>query len=177
MATVLSKIVDGKWGEAFSDAGNYLEDNPWALAAVVGLGGYALAGGFASSAAMLPAGSTVAGAGSASVASTFPMAGVASSGGVANTLFGTPAAQYMTGTGIGVLGSYLSAKAAAEDAARIAGENRDFSREMFDRQLAAGKVSYTPQTPSGLIAAKKRTTEPLSATPVQALKLRRAGVL
>jgi len=112
MATILSKVLSGKWGAALKDTGKYVQDHPLAAAMVIGLGGYALAGGFAAAAPTLAAGTTVGGAGSAAVASTFPMSGVAGASGatqaaggsgIANFLFGSPSRQFATGTATSVL--------------------------------------------------------------------------
>jgi len=183
VATILSKVLSGKWGAALKDTGKYVEDHPLAAAMVIGLGGYALAGGFAAAAPTLAAGTTVAGAGSATVASTFPMAGVAQTAGaagaksgMANFLFGSPAKQFMIGTGINVLGQYLAAKGASEDAARMEAEGREFSREMFEKQQAAQKVSFVPQT-RGVLASARREPEPIVASPSQALRMRKSGAL
>lgn len=184
MATVLGNLLSGRWGAASKGAKKFLvDDYPLAGAMIIGLGGYALAGGFAAAAApSLAAGSTVAGAGTASVASTFPMAGVAQTAGaksgIANFLFGTPGRQFATGTGINVLGQYLSAKGASEDADRLAEENRQFSREMFEKQQAGRRVSFTPHS-RGVLSTSRRpvSDEPVVASPAQALAMRKSGVV
>ena len=178
----------------YKTAANWVADHPFQTALIAAGGYYLYATGAAALASStlaaegsLPGvaaaggGEALAGLGGAPLAEAIAAPGIGESlatgagilGKSAGKAVSTPGGAMLAGSLINVGGSYAAAKGASEDAAKRDEENRLWQEEQFGRQQEARKSSYTPYTRG--ILAKSRSREPLTASPSQALTLRRAG--